>query len=502
MRLVGKATKKETAAYAARFDNVPYNHLPQNKLQVCQVGFGGYRINDDDPDHEAALSFALQNGVNLIDTSSNYANGRSEQLIGQVLGKLVRDQKLKRQNIVLVSKVGYLQGDNYQLAQERKAAGRPFPNLVKYSAGLDHCIHPDFLDDQLSRTLERLGIETLDFYLLHNPEYYLSWAKVANIPIEEAKKEYYRRIRLAFEHLETEVERGRIQAYGISSNTFPAAAQAYNWTSLAEVLEIAEALSTHHHFQVIQLPANLYETAAFTENNMPDSKSTVSFAHQHHLGVLINRPLNAFYQEQLIRLADVIPPSYPTSVEEVSTLVDTLESEEAKFVGRWLSNLTADKETQEQLQQYLALGQILNGKWQGFGSYQNWRDIQGHLLIPRAQAAIQFLSNAENSPAKLLKWLEGYIKLFNETIAAVSAFYQEQGSKQVQQIHQTAVAADPAWEARTLSQTAVRALRSTEGVHCVLVGMRQPRYVEDMLADLARPIEAKARQEAWQKLWK
>ena len=96
--------------------------------------------------------------------------------------QLTTSKKRKQQN-----KAGYLQGFNYALAQQRKKEGRPFPNLVKYAEGLDHCIHPDFLDDQLTRSLERLNLETLDVYLLHNPEYYLSWAERRPIPLDDGR---------------------------------------------------------------------------------------------------------------------------------------------------------------------------------------------------------------------------------------------------------------------------------------------------------------------------
>jgi len=118
----------------------------------------------------------------LIDTSANYADGGSETLVGQVLGKLIDSGELARDEVVVVSKVGYLQGQNYALSPERKQQGRPFPELVEYGEGLEHCIHPDFLRDQLNRSLERLNLETLDFYLLHNPEYYLEWARKKRKP--------------------------------------------------------------------------------------------------------------------------------------------------------------------------------------------------------------------------------------------------------------------------------------------------------------------------------
>ena len=49
------------------------------------LGFGSYRIDAHTPEHAAALEKALFGGVNLIDTSTNYADGSSETCIGNVL---------------------------------------------------------------------------------------------------------------------------------------------------------------------------------------------------------------------------------------------------------------------------------------------------------------------------------------------------------------------------------------------------------------------------------
>lgn len=55
------------------------------------------------------------------------------------------------------------------------------------------CIHPAFIQDQLARSLERLNLATVDIYLLHNPEYYLSWASAQGIAGTTARAEYDRR---------------------------------------------------------------------------------------------------------------------------------------------------------------------------------------------------------------------------------------------------------------------------------------------------------------------
>ena len=68
-------------------------------------------------------------------------------------------------------------------------------------------------------------------------------------------------------------------------------------------------------------------------------------------------------------------------------------------------------------------------------------------------------------------------------------------------IRRAVAAAGPDWaEEGTLSQKAVRAVRSTPGVSCVLVGMRREAYVADVLAELRRPIKQDGQLESWRKL--
>jgi aryl-alcohol dehydrogenase-like predicted oxidoreductase len=196
------ATPEGTTRYSQRHQSLTYRPLGRTSLMVSEAGFGGYRIDTAASTHREALTLALQSGINLIDTSSNYGDGSSEQLIGEVRKELVNKGTISRDEIIIVSKAGYIQGQNYEMAQARKATGNPFPNVVKYAEGLDHCIHPDFLADQLTRSLDRLNLECIDVYLLHNPEYYLSWARRAKQELAYARDVYYQRLALAFEHLE------------------------------------------------------------------------------------------------------------------------------------------------------------------------------------------------------------------------------------------------------------------------------------------------------------
>ncbi|HSO20673.1 MAG TPA: aldo/keto reductase, partial [Desulfosarcina sp.] len=287
----GCATPAATTAFAAQHPDSQFNLLGATDLSVSAAGFGGYRISAGVAAHARALEKAFTGGVNLVDTSSNYADGGSERLVGEVLANLIQAGRLSRDQVVVISKGGYLQGSNYTLSQERKAAGNPFEDIVEYADGLEHCIHPGFLEDQIGRTLERLGLATLDGYLLHNPEYFLGWAHRQKMAPDRARETYYQRIDLAFRHLETEVAGGRIRFYGVSSNTFAGSPDDPEFTCLHRILEIAESIGRDHHFQVIQLPFNLLEPGAATEPNQPDGRTVLQLARDERLGLLTNRPL-------------------------------------------------------------------------------------------------------------------------------------------------------------------------------------------------------------------
>ncbi len=309
--LAGHASATGTESYAdrhrARHPN-GFSELGRTGLTVGRVGFGGYRVDDETPAFREALERALLSGCNLIDTSTNYMDGGSERLVGETLADLVGRGALRREEIVIVSKIGYVQGTNLAAAREREAAGRATPDMVKYGHDIWHCIHPEFLKDQLGRSLQRLALRTLDVCLLHNPEYFLSdAAKHRREDAGRAREAFHERMRKAFAYLEGEVAADRIRWYGVSSNTAAAPPEDPEATSLTRMLEAArEAGGPYHHFRVLQLPMNLFESApAFIRKE--EGLTVLEAALAAGIGVLVNRPLNAMAGQGMVRLAD--PPT-------------------------------------------------------------------------------------------------------------------------------------------------------------------------------------------------
>ncbi|HOU92559.1 MAG TPA: aldo/keto reductase, partial [Polyangiaceae bacterium] len=255
--LAGRATAEGTARYLAR--RVPGGaprRLGRDGPWVSALGFGAYRVVEQSGEHRAALAAALAAGVNLVDTSTNYGGGSSETLVGQVLGELVASGAVARDEVVVVSKVGYLEGATLEEARSRAAAGDSWPEVVRFDEQAWHCIHPAFLEAELTRSLARLGLETLDVCLLHNPEHFLlEAARQGAGALDVARTAFYASVEAAFRHLEREVARGRIAAYGLSSNTLAAAATDPGATDVARLHAAAlRAGGERHSFRLVELP--------------------------------------------------------------------------------------------------------------------------------------------------------------------------------------------------------------------------------------------------------
>jgi aryl-alcohol dehydrogenase-like predicted oxidoreductase len=125
-----------------------------------------------------------------------------------------------------------------------------------------HCMTPNWLAAMIDQSRANLGLETIDFYYLHNPESQVAAA---------GREEFSRRLEAAFALLEQKVADGLIGCYGIATwNGLRAQPAEPAFLSLTETISTAERIGgPDHHFRVIQLPYNLAMTEAFTLRNQP-----------------------------------------------------------------------------------------------------------------------------------------------------------------------------------------------------------------------------------------
>lgn len=129
-----------------------------NGVQMPKIGFGVFRINDMEECEEAVLQ-AIQSGYRLIDTASAYENE-------EAVGRAIRCSGVPREELFVTTKL-WITDTSYEGAKR----------------GFQH-------------SMERLGLDYIDLYLIHQPfhDYYGAWRAM-----EEFLKE------------------GRVRAIGVSN---------------------------------------------------------------------------------------------------------------------------------------------------------------------------------------------------------------------------------------------------------------------------------------------
>lgn len=124
--------------------------IGNSPLNAACLAYGCWRIADAGTDGRAAVLAAYEAGYTLFDGADIYCGGKSEETLGRVL----RETPRMRERIVITSKCGVRPG------------GTPTPDAPgRYDFSPEHIVH------SCEQSLKRLGIETIDLYLLHRPDF-------------------------------------------------------------------------------------------------------------------------------------------------------------------------------------------------------------------------------------------------------------------------------------------------------------------------------------------
>ncbi|WP_271855417.1 aldo/keto reductase [Patiriisocius marinus] len=181
-----------------------YTTLPNTDLKVSKICLGSMtwgRQNTEAEGHEQ-IDFALDKGVNFIDTAEMYSvpftmetYGRTEEIIGTWLAKSGR-----RQDIVLASKI--------------TGPGRGIFSDIREHLDFS----PASIEDALHKSLNRLQTDYLDLYQLHWPERAVNIFGVRDYNHEPNAK-WNDNIAEILERLECFVKQGKIKHIGLSNET-------------------------------------------------------------------------------------------------------------------------------------------------------------------------------------------------------------------------------------------------------------------------------------------
>lgn len=69
------AAKRLLSSSSKAAASLPTAVIPKLNRSVTRIGFGAYRVSDKS--HGQALRAAIQAGVNIVDTASNFENGNA-----------------------------------------------------------------------------------------------------------------------------------------------------------------------------------------------------------------------------------------------------------------------------------------------------------------------------------------------------------------------------------------------------------------------------------------
>ena len=179
-----------------------YTTIPNTDIKVSKICLGTMTFGEQNSESDAheQLNYAVEQGINFIDTAELYAiPGRAETqgLTEKYIGTWLKDQK--REDLVIASKIT---GPSGGLAYIRK-------NLDFSDTSIEEAI---------DKSLNRLQTDYLDLYQLHWPERSANFFGTRNYKhnFDEKWQDNFKRV---IEKLDSLVKEGKIRHYGVSNET-------------------------------------------------------------------------------------------------------------------------------------------------------------------------------------------------------------------------------------------------------------------------------------------
>jgi len=239
-----------------------------------------------------------------------------------------------------------------------------------------------------------------------------------------------------------------------------------------------------HHFRILQVPLNLFESGAARQAGTgPEATRTVlESGAGAGMAVLTNRPLNAYADGTLIRLAD-IPLDDAEGAPSPDEALPRVAALEEEFRLKICSQLRVAEGGPPPAEWFRWADQLrgMAGHLQGL---DQWQQIEEQMVSPAVGQLVQMLDRSLSGPIQETwrSWLEQYLPALDLLLQAfrVRAAQQSQAaSNRVTAVLNPHLAL--ARRGESLSRKALWVVVSTPGVSTALLGMRHPDYVSDGL---------------------
>ena len=285
-RVPGRATLAGTRRYVDRMTarrnekglpTAEDHFVRPDELWLSSLSLGTLRGDPggiDDLLYRSVVGDLLEGGVNVFNTALSDRMQTSERAIGHALRRAIAEGVVRRDEIVVVTKGGALTPEPERAGSYTSAQRDLYETYI--DSGIvspddvyrGHSIDPGFLLNQIERSRTNLGLETLDCYLIQEPEIHLK---------DRGVDGFKDALKAAFEALETAVQRGWIGAYGLCTwEGFLVPDTDRNHLGIVEVFQAAlDVGQADHHLRAIQLPYGLAmgEGVALDSQLGPDGHS-------------------------------------------------------------------------------------------------------------------------------------------------------------------------------------------------------------------------------------
>jgi len=306
--ITGYATPEGTLNFTKRSQLAAKNHFRSfNGLSLSSIGIGTYLGNVDNVTDNLvkdAIKKSVLSGINVIDTAINYRSQKAERSVGSAISELLADNKVKRDELFISTKNGYVTNDGdvneefWQYIHNTLVK----PGIIKsndISSGY-HCMTIPYLEHQLNQSLKNLGLECVDLIYLHNA--------VEGQLQDISKEEFMKKLKEAFEFYEKQRKIGTIRYYGMATwECFRVPNEHPQHILLSDVVSLAkEAGGNEHGFRFIQLPYNMYLDQALMLKNQIVNGSEASI-----LETAINLGIGVFASVPLMQAKLLKPNTIP-----------------------------------------------------------------------------------------------------------------------------------------------------------------------------------------------
>lgn len=292
----GYATSDGTSRFAKRQTRVARNHFKSFEgLLLSSVGIGTYLGNPDDITDKLvteSVKTSVKSGINVIDTAINYRSQKAERSVGRAVSELVESGDVKRDEMFISSKNGYITNDGdineeFWINIQNTLVKTGVIRSGDISSGY-HCMTIPYLQDQLNRSLKNMGLDCIDLMYIHNA----AEGQLQDI----SKEEFMKNLKNVFEFYEKQRKEKVIRYYGMATwECFRVPKEHPQYLSLYDIVKISrEVGGTDNGFKFIQLPYNMYLDQALTLKNQEidtNQYSILEAAIKLGIGVFASVPL-------------------------------------------------------------------------------------------------------------------------------------------------------------------------------------------------------------------